>query len=172
AAWGFALRKYGDAKKAREFVTKLYQNVPVLDSGARGSTTTFVERGVGDVLITWENEAFLATKALGQGQFEMVYPSVSVLAEPAVTWVDQNDSQHGTADLARAYLKYLYSPAGQQVAAQNFYRPSDKRVAARFAFQFSKIKLFTVDRMFGGWGKVESTFFADGGVFDQIYQTK
>lgn len=172
AAWGFALQKYGSKAKALEFVTKLYQNVPVLDSGARGSTTTFVERGVGDVLIAWENEAFLSMKELGKDQFEIVYPSVSILAEPAVVWVDKNTDKHGTKAVAQAYLKYLYSRAGQEVVARHYYRPRDKRVAAQFASQFPKVKFFNIDKVFGGWQKAQSAFFSDGGIFDQIYQVK
>ncbi len=170
AAWGYALRKYGSEDKAREFVAKLYKNVAVLDSGARGSTTTFVERGIGDVLIAWENEAHLAIGELGQGNFEIVAPSTSILAEPAVAWVDENTEKHGTAEVAKAYLEYLYSPEGQDVAARNYYRPQDKKVAARYAQQFPKIKLFTIDKVFGGWKKAQSAFFGDGGVFDRIYQ--
>lgn len=171
AAWGYALKKYGSEDKAREFVTKLYQNVAVLDSGARGSTTTFVERGIGDVLIAWENEAHLAVNELGQGKFVIVNPSVSVLAEPTVAWVDKNTEKHGTTELAKAYLNYLYTKEGQEVAARNYYRPRDKKVAAQYAKQFPKIKLFTVDKLFGGWKKAQPTYFGDGGVFDQIYQT-
>jgi sulfate/thiosulfate transport system substrate-binding protein len=172
AAWGYALQKYGSEDKAREFVTKLYKNVPVLDSGARGSTTTFVERGVGDVEIAWENDAFLAVNELGKDKFEIVVPSVSILAEPPVAWVDQNTQKHGTTDLAQAYLNYLYSPEGQEVVARNYYRPRDKKVAAEYAKQFPKIKLFTINKVFGGWSKAQPAYFGDGGVFDQIYQPK
>lgn len=170
AAWGYALKKYGSEEKAREFVIKLYKNVAVLDSGARGSTTTFAERGIGDVLIAWENEAHLAVTELGQGKFEIVVPSVSILAEPTVAWVDKNTEKHGTTEVAETYLKYLYSPEGQDVAARNYYRPRDKKVAVKYAKQFPKIKLFTVDKLFGGWKKAQPAFFGDGGVFDQIYQ--
>jgi sulfate/thiosulfate-binding protein len=172
AAWGYALKKYGSEDKAREFVTKLYKNVPVLDSGARGSTTTFVERGVGDVEIAWENDAFLAVNELGKDKFEIVVPSVSILAEPPVAWVDQNTQKHGTTDLAQAYLTYLYSPEGQEVIARNYYRPRDKKVAAEYAKTFPKIKLFTINQVFGGWSKAQPAYFGDGGVFDQIYQPK
>ncbi len=170
AAWGYALKKYGTEDKAREFVGKLYKNVAVLDSGARGSTTTFVERGIGDVLIAWENEAYLAVNELGKGQFEIVNPSVSILAEPPVAWVDKNTERHGTTDLAIAYLKYLYTKEGQEVVARNYYRPRDKKVAAKYAKQFPKIKFLTIGKSFGGWKKVQPEFFGDGGIFDQIYQ--
>jgi len=169
AAWGYALQKYGSEEKTREFVSKLYKNVPVLDSGARGSTTTFVERGIGDVLIAWENEAFLAVNELGKGQFEIVYPSVSILAEPSVAWIDKNTEKHGTTKVAQAYLKYLYTIKGQEVVARNFYRPRLKSVTKKYAKQFPKIKLFTVNKLFGGWKKAQQVFFADNGVFDQIY---
>jgi sulfate/thiosulfate-binding protein len=172
AAWGYALQKYGSEDKAREFVAKLYKNVPVLDSGARGSTTTFVERGVGDVEIAWENDAFLAVNELGKDQLEIVVPSVSILAEPPVAWVDQNTQKHGTTDLAQAYLNYLYSPEGQEVIARNYYRPRDKKVAAKYSKRFPKIKLFTINKLFGGWSKAQPAYFGDGGVFDQIYQPK
>ena len=170
AAWGYALKKYGSEDKAREFVGKLYHNVAVLDSGARGSTTTFVERGIGDVLIAWENEAFLAVKELGPGKFEIIAPSTSILAEPTVAWVDQNTERHGTTGIAKAYLEYLYSPEGQETVARNYYRPRDKRAAAKYSKQFPKIKLFTLDKVFGGWKKAQPAFFGDGGIFDQIYQ--
>lgn len=170
AAWGFALKKYGDQGKAREFVTKLYKNVPVLDSGARGSTTTFVERGIGDVLVAWENEAYLALNELGKGKFTIVNPSVSILAEPSVALVDKNAEKHGTLKVAEAYLKYLYSKEGQEIAAKNYYRPRLKAVAAKYSAKFPKIDLFTVNKVFGGWKKAQPAFFGDGGVFDQIYQ--
>lgn len=172
AAWGYALKKYGSETKAREFVAKIYKNVPVLDSGARGSTTTFVERGIGDVLISWENEAYLATRELGQGQFEIIYPSVSILAEPPVAVVDKNAESHGTTRVAEAYLKYLYSKEGQNIAAKNYYRPRDKAVLAQYSGSFPKLPLFTINGLFGGWKKVQTAYFGDGGVFDQIYQTK
>jgi len=168
-AWGYAVRKYGEPK-AKEFVTKLFKNVPVLDSGARGATTTFVERGLGDVLIAWENDALLSLKEFGSDKFEIVYPSISVLAEPPVSVVDQVVDRKGTREVATAYLEYLYSPAGQEIAAQNYYRPRSPEVADKYQKQFPKIDLFTVDELFGGWTKAQKTFFDDGGVFDQIYQ--
>jgi sulfate transport system substrate-binding protein len=168
-AWGYAVRKYGEPK-AKEFVTKLFKNVPVLDSGARGATTTFVERGLGDVLIAWENDALLSLKEFGSDKFEIVYPSISVLAEPPVSVVDQVVDRKGTREVATAYLEYLYSPAGQEIAAQNFYRPRSPEVAEKYHQQFPKLDLFTVDELFGGWTKAQKTFFDDGGVFDQIYQ--
>jgi len=170
AAWEYAKRKYGGDAAARDFVTKLYQNVPVLDSGARGSTTTFVERGVGDVFISWENEAFLAQKELGPDKFEIVVPSLSILAEPPVAVVEKNAAKHGTSAVARAYLEYLYSDEGQEIAAKHFYRPSDPKVAARYAKQFPKVNLFTIDAAFGGWQKASKTHFQDGGTFDDIYR--
>jgi len=171
AAWGYALKKYnGDQGQAKAFVTKIYKNVPVLDAGARGSTTTFVERGIGDVLIAWENEALLAIKELGPGKFELVAPSVSILAEPPVAVVDKVANKHGTRAVAQAYLEYLYSDKGQETAARNFYRPRLASVAAKYAAQFPKVTLFTIDEVFGGWKKAQTTHFADGGVFDQIYQ--
>ena len=171
AAWGYALRQNGnEAAKAREFITRLYKNVPVLDSGARGSTTTFVERGIGDVLLAWENEAFLAVKELGPDKFEIVLPSVSILAEPPVAIVDRVVDKRGARAVARAYLDYLYGDEGQNIAGKHFYRPSDPAIAARFAHQFPKLDLFTIHDMFGGWENAQKTHFADGGVFDQIYQ--
>ncbi len=170
AAWGYAQRKYGSEAKAREFITALYKNVPVLDAGARGSTTTFVDRGIGDVALSWENEAFLAIKQFGADKFEIVVPSVSILAEPPVAVVDRVVKRKGTADLAKAYLEYLYSPEGQDIAGRNFYRPRDTAAAAKYAAVFPKIELFTIDEVFGGWTKAQATHFADGGVFDQIYQ--
>jgi sulfate/thiosulfate-binding protein len=168
-AWGYAVRKYGEPK-AKEFVTKLFKNVPVLDSGARGATTTFVERGLGDVLIAWENDALLSLKEFGSDKFEIIYPSISVLAEPPVSVVDQVVDRKGTREVATAYLEYLYSRAGQEIAAQNYYRPRSPEVADKYQKQFPKIDLFTVDELFGGWTKAQKTFFDDGGVFDQIYQ--
>jgi sulfate/thiosulfate-binding protein len=169
AAWGYALQKNGgDAAKAKDFVTKFYKNVPVLDSGARGSTTTFGQRGVGHVLVSWENEAYLLVNELGKDKFDIVNPSVSILAEPPVTIVDKNVDKHGTRAVADAYLKFLYSPEGQAIAAKNHYRPRDAKVAA--TGNFPKIKLFTIDQVFGGWAKAQATHFADGGIFDQIYQ--
>ncbi len=172
AAWGFALKhNAGDAAKAREFVAALYRNVPVLDSGARGSTTTFAQRGLGDVLLTWENEAFLAIRELGADQAELVVPTLSILAEPPVTVVDANVAKHGTAEVAEEYLKYLYSPAGQRLAARHFYRPVNPEHADPQDVQrFPQLELFTVDDLFGGWKKAQSEHFDDGALFDQIYQ--
>ncbi|SFV26621.1 sulfate ABC transporter substrate-binding protein [Hyphomicrobium facile] len=169
AAWHYADVKYGGDAKAKEFVTKLYKNVPVLDSGARGSTTTFVERGIGDVLIAWENEAYLSLKELGPDKFEIVAPSVSILAEPTVSVVDANVDKHGTRKVAEEYLKYLYSPEGQEIAARNYYRPADPAVAEKFAGNFQKLNLFKIDDAFGGWTKAFDTHFKDGASFDQIY---
>ncbi len=171
AAWGYALKQNGNnGARARDFVTRLYKNVPVLDSGARGSTTTFVERGIGDVLLTWENEAFLALKELGPDKLQIVAPSVSILAQPPVALVDKVVDKHGTRNAAQAYLEYLYTEQAQQSIARNFYRPIDPKVAARYATQFPKLALFTIDEVFGGWHKAQTKHFADGGVFDQIYQ--
>jgi sulfate/thiosulfate-binding protein len=171
AAWGWALDQWGgDQAKAKEFVTKVYRNVAVLDSGSRGSMTTFAQRGVGDVLIAWENEAFLALKEAGGDQYEIVIPSESILAEPPVAVLDANVDRKGTRKAAEAYLKYLYSDEGQDIAASWFYRPRSPVVAAKYAAQFPKLKLFTIDEKFGGWAKAQATHFADGGVFDQIYQ--
>jgi sulfate transport system substrate-binding protein len=170
AAWGFALSKYGnDEAKAKEFVTRLYKNVPVLDTGARGSTVTFVERGIGDVLIAWENEALLAVREFGKDKFELVAPPRSILAEPPVAVVDKFAAKHGTKELASAYLAYLYSAPGQEIAAKRFYRPRDAKVAANYAYQFPKLELFTIDKVFGGWDKAQRVHFTDGGVFDQIF---
>ena len=170
AAWGYALKKSSnDEAKAKDFVSRLYKNVPVLDSGARGSTTTFVERGIGDVLIAWENEAFLSVKELGSDKVEIVVPSFSILAEPPVSIVDKVVDKHGTRKVAQAYLDYLYTPEGQDIAGRHFYRPRLDSVVAKYARQFPRINLFTIDAMFGGWQKAQATHFADGGVFDQIY---
>jgi sulfate transport system substrate-binding protein len=170
AAYGYALKQNNnDDAKAKEFVKALFKNVPVLDTGARGATTTFVQRGIGDVLIGWENEAIMAGKELGKGQFEIVVPSISILAEPPVTVVDKVARRHGTEALAKAYLEYLYSPEGQDVAARNFYRPRLEAVAQKYHDQFPDVKLFTVADEFGGWTKAQKTHFADGGTFDQIY---
>ena len=169
AAWGYALkRNNGDEAKAKEFVAKFYKNVPVWDTGARGATTTFVQRGIGDVLVGWENEAFLTLKESKAGDFEIVAPSVSVLAEPPVAIVEKNAKRRGTEALAKAYLEYLYTPEGQEIAARNFYRPRLEAVAEKHAKDFPKLNLFTVDEVFGGWQKAHKTHFADGGVFDQI----
>ncbi len=169
AAWGYAQKKYGSEQRAQEFVAKLFANVPVLDSGARGSTTTFVERGIGDVLIAWENEALLALKELGPAKFDIVVPSISIVAEPPVAVVDKVVDKRGTRQVAQAYLEYLYSPEGQDIAGRNYYRPTDARVAAKYAGQFPKLELFTIDQAFGGWTRAQKTHFADGGVFDRIY---
>ena len=171
AAWGYALRTNGnDEAKARAFVAALYKNVPVLDSGARGSTTTFAQRNMGDVLLAWENEAHLVQKEFGADKYDIVTPSTSILAEPPVAVVDKVVDKHGTRAVAQAYLEWLYSPEGQEIAGHNFYRPRDAKVAAKYAAQFPSIKLFTVDELFGGWQKAQHTHFDDGGVFDQIYQ--
>ncbi|MBI0247448.1 sulfate ABC transporter substrate-binding protein, partial [Yersinia pestis subsp. pestis] len=168
AAWGYALEhNNNDQAKAQEFVNALYKNVEVLDSGARGATNTFVERGIGDVLIAWENEALLAVNEVGNGQFDIVTPSVSILAEPTVSVVDKVVDKRGTRDVADAYLKYLYSPEGQTIAAKNYYRPRDPVVAAKFAKEFPQLKLFTIDEVFGGWTQAQKTHFATGGVFDE-----
>jgi sulfate transport system substrate-binding protein len=171
AAWGYALKKFGnDEAKAKAFVTSLYKNVPVLDSGARGSTVTFAERGIGDVLLAWENEAHLAIKEFGDSKFDIVYPPLSILAEPPVSIVDKVVDKRGTRKVAQAYLEYLYSDEGQEIAAKNFYRPRNAKIAAKYAKNFPKIGLFTIDEVFGGWAKAQKAHFADGGVFDQIYQ--
>ncbi|MGA8012080.1 MAG: sulfate ABC transporter substrate-binding protein [Candidatus Acidiferrales bacterium] len=170
-AWGYAYLKSGKSDAAaKDFVTKLYKNVPVLDSGARGSTTTFVERGIGDVLLSWENEALLSVKELGPDKFQVVDPSQSILAEPPVAVVDQVVDRKGTRAVAEAYLQYLYTPEGQEIAARNFYRPRLDSVAKKYASTFPKIKLFTLADIVGDWHKTQSVHFADGGVFDQIYQ--
>ena len=173
AAWGYALKQPGGSEKtAQEFLSKIYKNVPVLDSGARGATTTLIERGIGDVLITWENEALLAIKELGPDKVEIVAPSLSILAEPPVAVVDKVADRRGTRKVAEAYLNYLYSEEGQLIAAQNYYRPTNEKVAKKYASQFPKVKLLTVDEVAGGWTKAQKTHFADGGVFDQIYLAK
>jgi sulfate/thiosulfate-binding protein len=172
AAWGYAQKKYGSDAKAQQFVATLYGNVPVLDSGARGSLVTFTERGVGDVFISWENEAHLASKELGKDKFEIIVPSISILAEPPVAVVDKTVDRKGTRAVAEAYLQFLYSPQGQQIAAENYYRPIDPKVAAQHEKTFAKVSLFTIDQQFGGWAKAQKTHFADGGVFDQIYTKK
>jgi sulfate transport system substrate-binding protein len=173
AAWGYALRTNGnDARKAQEFIAALYRNVPVLDSGARASLLTFTERGIGDVFISWENEAYLAAQELGPEKFQIVVPSVSILAEPPVALVDRIVDRKGTRDVATAYLQYLYSPEGQEIAARHHYRPVDPKVAAKVEKQFSKLNLFTIDEVFGGWGPAQKMHFADGGTFDQIFTRK
>lgn len=172
AAWGYALKKFGgDEAKTRGFVARLFKNVPVLDTAARGATVTFVERGIGDVLIAWENEAILAAKELGKGKFEIVAPSLSILAEPPVALVDRVAAKHDTKAVAQAYLQYLYSPEGQEIAARHYYRPRLEAVAAKHAGQFPKVTLFTIDEVFGGWAKAQKAHFADGGLFDQIMQS-
>lgn len=169
AAWGYALRKPGgDESKAKEFVKALFKNVPVLDTGARGATTTFVQRGIGDVLIAWENEALLALREQGKGDFELVSPSVSILAEPPVAVVERVAKRKGTEAIAKAYLEYLYSEEGQGIAAKNFYRPRSASVASQHTAIFPKIEFFTVDQVFGGWSKAQPTHFGEGGSFDQI----
>ena len=173
AAWAYALKQNNnDEAKAKEFITKLYKNAPILDSGARGSTTTFVERGIGDVLLAWENEAFLAKKELGPDKVEIVVPSLSILAEPPVTVVDKYAKKHGTEKVAQAYLEYLYSEEGQEIAAKNYYRPTLDAVAKKYATQFPKINLVKIDDVFGGWQKAQKTHFNDGGVFDEIIVKK
>jgi sulfate transport system substrate-binding protein len=173
AAWGYALKQPGgNEKTAQELLTKIYKNVPVLDSGARGSTTTFIEREIGDVLITWENEALLAIRELGPDKVQIVVPSLSVLAEPPVTVVDKVVDRRGTRKVAEAYLNYLYSDAGQEIAGKNYYRPINEKIVAKYGKQFPKLKLLTVDEIAGGWTKAQKTHFADGGTFDQIYVPK
>ncbi len=170
AAWGYALKQPGgNEKTAQEFLTKIYKNVPVLDSGARGSTTTFIERGIGDVLVTWENEALLAIKELGPEKVEIVSPSISILAEPPVAVVDKVVDRRGTRKVAEAYLQFLYTDEGQEIAAKNYYRPIDEKIAKKYAAQYPKLKLFTIEEITGGWNKAQKIHFADGGVFDQIY---
>ncbi|PVX37986.1 sulfate ABC transporter substrate-binding protein [Janthinobacterium sp. 78] len=173
AAWGYALRQPGgNEAKAKDFLGKLYKNVPVLDSGARGATTTFVERGIGDVLIAWENEAYLAVKELGPTKFDIITPSVSILAEPPVAVVDKVADKHGTRKVAEAYLNYLYTDEAQDIIAKNYYRPATDKAAKKYASQFAKVKLFTIEQVAGGWTSAQKAHFADGGIFDQIYQPK
>lgn len=173
AAWGYALRRNGnDEAKAWDFVARLFANVPVLDTGARGSTTTFVQRGIGDVLLAWENEAFLSIKEFGSDRFDIVVPSLSIKAEPPVAVVERNARRHGTEAVARAYLEFLYTADAQAIIARNFYRPSLEQVAAAHAASFPKIELFTIESVFGGWAKAQAVHFADGGVFDQITARK
>ena len=173
AAWGYALRQPGgNEAKAKDFLGKLYKNVPVLDSGARGATTTFVERGIGDVLIAWENEAYLAVKELGPTKFDIITPSVSILAEPPVAVVDKFADKHGTRKVAEAYLNYLYTDEAQDIIAKNYYRPASDKAAKKYASQFAKVKLFTIEQVAGGWTAAQNAHFADGGIFDQIYQPK
>jgi sulfate transport system substrate-binding protein len=171
AAYGYAFKQHhGDEAAATDYIRKLYKNVPVLDTGARGSTVTFTQRGVGDVLIAWENEAALSLQDSGRGEFELVTPSISVLAEPPVAWVDKVTKRHNTTEVAKAYLEFLYTGAGQEIIARNHYRPRNEKIAAKYAAQFPRTQLFTVDDLFGGWRKVQQKHFAEGGVFDQIYQ--
>lgn len=170
SAWGYALKQPGgNDAKARELVKKLYQNVKVLDSGARGSLTTFAERGIGDVLLSWENEALLATQGLGKDKYDIIYPSISILAEPSVAIVDKTVDKDGNRNLARGYLNFLYSPLGQELAAKHYFRPRNPQVAEKYAQQFPKIKLFSIHDVFGGWAKAQKTHFVNGAVFDQIY---
>jgi len=169
AAWGYALKKWNnDEDKAKEFLTAIFKNVPVLDSGARGATTTFVERKIGDVAISWENEAYLAVKEFGKGEFEIVVPSISILAEPPVAVVERNADRHGTRKVAEEYLKYLYSEEGQEIAARNYYRPRLESVTQKYSDKFEQVELFTID-LFGGWQAAQKKHFADKGTFDQIY---
>ena len=173
AAWGYALKKDGGSEeKAKDLVTSIYKNTKVLDSGARGSLTTFTERGIGDVLISWENEAYLATKELGPDKFDIVTPTVSILAEPSVAVVDKNVDKKGTRKVAEEYLTYLYSPEGQDIAGKHYYRPRDEKAAEKYKAQFSPVKLFTIDEVFGGWAAATEVHFKDGGIFDQIYGKK
>jgi sulfate/thiosulfate transport system substrate-binding protein len=173
AAWAYALKQGGgNEARAKAYMKELFRHVPVLDSGARGATTTFVQRGQGDVLLAWENEAFLAVNELGRNKFQIVVPSISILAEPPVSVVDKVVDRKGTRRVAEEYLKYLYSPEGQEIAAKNYYRPRDRRVAARYARFFPKVRLVTIDGAFGGWRKAQKVHFADGGVFDQIYAVR
>jgi sulfate/thiosulfate transport system substrate-binding protein len=172
AAWGYVLKNGGDDAKAKDFVAKFYKNVPVLDTGARGATTTFIQREIGDVLVGWENEAFLAIKEYGADKFEIIVPSVSILAEPPVTVVDKFAKKHGTETVAKAYLDYLYADEGQEIAGRNFYRPRSEKIAAKYANQFTKVNLFTIDEVFGGWQQAQKAHFADGGSFDQIQSSR
>jgi sulfate transport system substrate-binding protein len=173
AAWAYALQKNGNEElKARDFVARLFKNVPVLDTGARGATTTFVQRGIGDVFISWENEAYLALKEFGSEKFEIVTPSLSILAEPPVAVVEKSARKRGTEAVAQAYLEYLYSEEGQDIAGRNFYRPRSEKATAKYASQFSKVKLITIDEVFGGWQKAQKTHFNEGGVFDQIFRPR
>jgi sulfate/thiosulfate transport system substrate-binding protein len=171
AAWGYALKKFGgDQAKARDFVARLFKNVPVLDPGARTATTTFVQRGIGDVLVAWENEALMSVQESGKGEFQIIVPSLSILAEPPVTWVDKVVNRRGTGEIAKAYLEYLYSPEGQEIAARHYYRPRLESVAKKHADTFPKVSLFTIDEVFGGWQQAQKTHFNEGGTFDQIQQ--
>ena len=170
AAWGYAQKATGSVAGARDYLTKLFRNVPVLDSGARGATTTFVQRGQGDVLLAWENEAYLATNQLGKGKFEIVYPSISILAEPPVAVVDKVVDRKNTRAVAEAYLNFLYTPEGQKIIGKDYYRPRDPAVAAQYKAQFPSLPLLTIDKNFGGWKRVQAAHFNDGGVFDQVFE--
>jgi sulfate/thiosulfate-binding protein len=171
AAWGYAWKKFGhDEAQAKDFVGRLYKNVPVLDPGARGATTTFVQRGIGDVLVAWENEALLSLKETGQGQVEIVTPSLSIVAEPPVAWVDRTVKKHGTLAVAKAYLEYLYAPEGQEIAARHYYRPRLESVVKQHAAEFPHLELFTIDQVFGGWPKAQKVHFSERGIFDQLQQ--
>jgi len=170
AAWGYAHKKYGTDEAARNFVTKFYKNVAVMDSGSRGSTTSFAQRGLGDVLVTWENEAYLAAKEFPDEHFEVIAPSLSILAEPSVAWVDKVTEKHGTTVLAQAYLNYLYSSEGQNLIAKYHFRPTKTKALRKYASEFPSMQMFTIDDVFGGWKKAQATYFADGGVFDQLYE--
>jgi sulfate transport system substrate-binding protein len=171
AGWGYALKKFGgDEAKAKDYIAKLYKNVPVLDSGARGATTTFIERGIGDVLINWENEILLTSRELGKEKFEIIIPSTTILAEPTVAVIDKFASKHKTRTVAEEYLKYLYSPEGQEICARHYYRPRNAEVAAKFTTQFPKVPLFTLAEVFGDWQKANRIHFSDGGMFDQLYK--
>jgi sulfate/thiosulfate-binding protein len=172
AAWEYGKRQYGSDEKAKAYVQKLFKNVPVLDTGARGATTTFVQRGIGDVFLSWENEAFLAQQEFGKDKFDIVVPSLSILAEPTVTVVDKVVDKKGTRAVAKAYLEYLYSDEGQDIAGKHFYRPTGEKAKARYASQFVDVELFTIDQAFGGWTKAQKEHFSDGGYFDQIYLKK
>jgi len=169
AAWGYAWKKYGSEEKAKEFVTALYKNVPVLDSGARGSTTTFAQRGLGDVFLSWENEAFLLQKEFGADNFEIITPNMSILAEPPVTVLDANVIKHGTQKIAQAYLDFLYTPEAQEIIARNHYRPRNQDVAKKYESSFTQVELFTIDEVFGGWSQAQPKHFNDGGIFDSLY---
>lgn len=173
AAYGYVLKKHnGDEAKARQFVGALFKNAPVLDTGARGATTTFIQRGIGDVLVAWESEAILALKELGKGKYEIITPSISILAEPPVTWVDRVVKRRGTEAVAKAYLEFLYTEQGQEIAAKHYYRPRNEAVGKKYERQFAKVSLFTIDEVFGGWQKAQKVHFGEGGVFDQIFQRR
>jgi sulfate/thiosulfate-binding protein len=171
AAWGYAMKKFNnDQNKVKQFMSKLYKNVPTLDTGARGATTTFVQREIGDVLLTWENEAYLAIKELGSDKFDIIYPSISIEAEPPITWIDKNIDKNGTSDAAKYYLAFHYTQEGQEIAAKHYLRPIDQEVAAKYANQFPKMRMLNIETDFGGWKKAQATHFAESGTFDQIYQ--